>query len=98
MQTRNSPAVGTELDRSGVSFALQASLTRTVDAILSDTIAYGHDATADDYLQTLGKLIDMITARVEGGSATPISIPFGLSAAHLELLRVEFIGAISEAE
>ena len=99
MYPRNSPAVGTAVDRSGVSFALHASLTRTVDAILSDSIAAGHDATADDYLQTLGKLIDMIAARIEASPPPgPITIPFGLSALHLELLRVQFVGAIAEAE
>jgi signal transduction histidine kinase len=99
MLPRNSPAVGTEIDRTGVSFALQASLTRTVDAILSDSITAGHDATADDYLQTLGKLIDLIAIRLDGDVIpTAIAIPFGLSATHLELLRVQFIGAIAEAE
>jgi signal transduction histidine kinase len=98
MQTRTSPAVGTAVDRSGVSFALQASLTRTVDAILSDSIASGHDATADDYLQTLGKVVDLIAARMEGDSSVPVTIPFGLSALHLELLRTQFLGAVAEAE
>ena len=99
MQTRNSPAVGTEVDRSGVSFALQASLTRTVDAILSDSMAAGHDATADDYLQTLGKLVDLIGTRLEGDAeSSPIAIPFGLSSIHLELLRVQFVAAVAEAE
>ena len=65
MHTRNSPAVGTDVDRSGVSFALHASLTRTVDAILSDSMAAGHDATADDYLQTIGKVIDIISSRMD---------------------------------
>jgi signal transduction histidine kinase len=99
MQTRNSPAVGTAVDRSGVSFALQASLTRTVDAILSDSMTSGHDATADDYLQALGKVIDMIGTRLDSSATpTPIAIPFGLSASHLELLRVQFVATLAEAE
>jgi signal transduction histidine kinase len=99
MYTRDSLEVRLDLDRSGVAFALQASLTRSVDAIVSDSMASGHDATADDYLQILGPVIDMLVARLDAPSRTvSLALPFGLTVSHLELLRVQFVGALADAE
>jgi signal transduction histidine kinase len=97
MYTRDSLEVRLDLDRSGVAFALQASLTRSVDAIVSDSMASGHDATADDCLQILGPVIDMLAARLDTPSAS-IALPFGLTVSHLDLLRVQFVGALADAE
>ena len=99
MYTRDSLEVPLDLDRSGVAFALQASLTRSVDAIVSDTMASGHDATADDYLQILGPVIDMLASRLHAPSRSAnIGLPFGLTVSHLELLRIQFVGALADAE
>jgi len=98
MQTRQSLESPTAVDKTGVGFALQATLTRTVDAILSDVLTSEHNASPDDYLQMLGPVADMLVERMEGRESAGFSIPFGLTTQHLELMRSQFIGAIREAE
>jgi signal transduction histidine kinase len=98
MHTRESLEVPTDLDRSGVAFALQASLTRTIDVILSDSMSSGHDTTADDYLQILGPVVDHIGSRMVAEVPASIPLPFGLSAAHLEVMRTQFVTALADAE
>lgn len=96
---RDTMEVHSDVDRSGVGFALQAALRRTADAIQSDILASGHDATADDYLQLLVPVLDMLAARIESRPEPPsAALPFGLTPGHLEQLRVQFLGVLREAE